>query len=64
MYSPGVNDLNCTPDYVRSVARELKSMGVEQIWTGHCTGPRALSILKEELAGQAAALTTGLQISL
>ena len=45
MYSPGVNDLNCPPEYVRSVARELKSMGVEQVWTGHCTGTRALSIL-------------------
>lgn len=64
MYSPGVNDLNCPPEYVRSVARELKSMGVEQVWTGHCTGPRALSILEEELAGRAAALTTGLQITL
>lgn len=64
MYSPGVNDLNCTPDYVRCVARELKAMGVQKVWTGHCTGPRALSILKEELAGQGEALTTGAVVEL
>ena len=64
MYSPGVNDLNCPPEYVRSVARELKAMGVRRLWTGHCTGPRALALLEDELDGQAHALTTGLRLSL
>ena len=37
---------------------------VRRLWTGHCTGPRALALLEDELDGQAHALTTGLQISL
>ncbi|MBR4098896.1 MAG: MBL fold metallo-hydrolase, partial [Clostridium sp.] len=47
LYSPGINDLNCTPEYVRLVARTLREMGLERLWTGHCTGMTALGLLQE-----------------
>lgn len=62
LHTPGVNELNCTPDYVRSVARELKALGVESIWTGHCTGPTALGLLQEKLGQAVQPLTAGLTI--
>lgn len=49
MLSPGANALNCPPDYVRQVAAALLELGVEHLWTGHCTGPAAFALLKEEL---------------
>ena len=64
MYSPGVNDLNCPPEYVQAVAGALKELGVERIYTGHCTGRRALELLRESFGEEARALTVGLRLEL
>ena len=45
---------------VRAMAVRLRQIGVERICTGHCTGERALGILREELGEKVQALRVGL----
>ncbi len=47
---------------VRRIACEIKQMGVEKIYTGHCTGDGALAVLKEELGDRVEAIFTGMCI--
>lgn len=49
---------------VRQLARAVKCTGVQEIYTGHCTGDRAYRVLKEELGGMAHQLSVGLAIDL
>ena len=56
--------LNCPPDYPGQVARALKELGVRRVYTGHCTGEAALSLLREELGDALTPLTCGLTFSL
>ena len=44
---------------VVETAQELKGLGVEEIYTGHCTGNIAFRILKKELGEMVHALGTG-----
>ena len=55
-----------TPDEeVRALAGRLKAAGIEHIYTGHCTGDRALATLREELGGGVVSETaSGLVIEL
>ena len=46
------------------MAGALVEQGVEQIYTGHCTGPAAFAVLKEQLGTRLEALTTGLTAEL
>lgn len=55
--------LNCSPDYVRAVADALLEQGVERIYTGHCTGQAALSLLRERLGERLFPLTTGMVLT-
>ena len=64
MLSPGANALNCPPDYVRQVAAALLELGVEHLWTGHCTGPAAFALLKEELGDRVEPLTGGMRLGI
>lgn len=64
MLSPGANDLNCTPDYVRQVADALAGLGVARLYTGHCTGDAALQLLRERLGHRVFPLTAGLTFAL
>ena len=59
MAAKGQGALNCTPEYVLRVADALKELGVEEIYTGHCTGQAALELLKERFGLGCHALTTG-----
>ena len=56
--------MNCTPEYVCKVADALKELGVEEIYTGHCTGEMALGLLKERFGPGCHALSTGQTLSL
>ncbi len=38
-------------DEVRELANAIRELGIERIYTGHCTGERALEVLQEELPG-------------
>ena len=60
MHSPGAKDLNCSPDYVLAVADELDRLGVEELYTGHCTGQRAFDLLHSRLGDRVRPLAGGL----
>lgn len=49
-----------TDGEVRALARRIRDTGVGQVYTGHCTGERALEVLKEELGPMVHAFHTGL----
>lgn len=51
--------MNCAPEYVYKVADALKELGVEEIYTGHCTGETALALLRERFGPGCHALATG-----
>ena len=53
------NGLNCSEEYVYKVADALKQLGVEEVYTGHCTGPNALALLKERFGVGCYGMTTG-----
>ena len=46
LYSPGKNDLNCSPRQVLELGEALRKLGVERIYTGHCTGQAAFELLR------------------
>ncbi|MDD5926679.1 MAG: MBL fold metallo-hydrolase [Firmicutes bacterium] len=45
---------------VRELARSIKATGIEQVYTGHCTGHKAFDILKDELGDMVHSLSCGL----
>lgn len=51
--------MNCTPEYIAAVADALRGLGVEEVYTGHCTGTPALELLRERFGSGCRALTTG-----
>ena len=59
MFSKGKTGMNCGPEYVCQVAGALKELGVEEIYTGHCTGEPALALLRERFGPNCKALSTG-----
>lgn len=64
MFGRDHTGLNCTPEYVYQVADTLKELGVEEIYTGHCTGEMALSLLRERFGPGCHALSTGKVLTL
>ncbi len=50
--------------YVNAVADRLAELGVERLYTGHCTSAAAFALLRERLQGRLYALTTGARIEL
>lgn len=64
MVSPGGTGMNCSPEYVFSVADTLRDLGVEEIHTGHCTGGAALERMRRRFGRGCTALTTGQRLVL
>ena len=55
----GLHLYNKSEREVRALAGTLRDTGVEQVYTGHCTGKAAFGILKEELGGVVRQFHTG-----
>lgn len=56
----GVSTLGMDPDAVRALARRLtQELGVEEIYTGHCTGAPAFALLEEAAPGKIRAIHSG-----
>lgn len=47
---------------VRALAERVRQTGIRKIYTGHCTGDRALEILKEELGDTVEAIYSGFTV--
>ncbi len=59
----GFHMFRMSDDAVRAIAIRLREIGVEQICTGHCTGEKALEILRQELGEKVQALRVGMVMS-
>lgn len=60
----GFHLFNKDDDYVRDFARRVGETGVEAVYTGHCTGKKAMGILREELGEMVHEFRTGLVFEL
>ena len=49
-------------DEVRQLAGQLRQIGLQAIYTGHCTGQPAFDILRRELGDMVQQLQVGLKI--
>lgn len=53
---------NKSEKYVREISERIRRTGVEEIFTGHCTGDEAYGIMREGLGDRVHQLRTGLQM--
>ncbi len=60
----GINSTNCPPGYCAEVINGLADLGVEHIWTGHCTGLPAFRAMSACDALEVHPLQTGMGIDL
>ncbi len=60
----GFHLFNKDDDYVRAFAQRVGETGVEALYTGHCTGKKAMNILRSELGHKVHELRTGLVFEL
>lgn len=51
-------------DYVRNLSKSLRNLGLEGLYTGHCTSPQAFSLLKEGLGENLHRLASGKKFQL
>lgn len=58
----GMDTLNCDESYVKEVANKLDELGVENIYTCHCTGTKAYSIFKEVFGKRTKYFVTGSEL--
>ena len=63
-YVGGLHLFRSGDEEVTAFARRVRETGVQHIYTGHCTGERAMEILKEELGDVVQELYTGLTIEI
>lgn len=64
MGATGTDSINCSVDYIDRTARELLAIGVERLYTGHCTGMPAFELLGERLGDRLNYMRTGDRIRL
>ncbi len=64
MVNPADRKLSENPEVVVSLANTLVSLGVSEIYTGHCTGAEGYALLKKELGERIDSLYTGREINL
>lgn len=64
MGATGTDSINCSPEYVRSVADRFKALNIRHIYTGHCTGTPAFELLREQLGERLSYMQTGDRIQL
>lgn len=62
--NPILKNMGATQEEVREVARKLKTLGCQRVITGHCTGRKAVGILKKELGERLDVLHTGYTVDL
>ncbi len=63
-YIGGLHLFERSDEEVRRIAEIFRTRGIGKVYTGHCTGRKALEILGEELGSGVVALESGLVIEL
>lgn len=64
MGAGGAATLGVRPERVEALGRRLLELGVEELWTGHCTGTPAFELLKPVLGERLHALSAGTVVEL
>lgn len=64
MGAGGASTLGPKPERVEALGRRLLELGVEEIWTGHCTGAPAFELLRPLLGERLHYLSTGAVVEL
>ena len=62
-YIGGLHLFRSTDEEVYAFAKRVKETGIKRIFIGHCTGDRAMEILREELGDVVHELYTGLEMT-
>lgn len=60
----GLHQFKSSDEEVRALAKRLAKTGVQQIYTGHCTGEHGLELLREELGECVHQMYAGMEITL
>lgn len=60
----GFHLFRSSDEEVREFASRVRDTGIKRLCTGHCTGDRAMEILKEELGDMVSQLYTGYEIQI
>lgn len=60
----GLHLYKASDEEVLVLAEKIRETGIEKVYTGHCTGERAMKLLKEELGDTAEQIYTGMEIRL
>lgn len=60
----GVSTLGVKPERVEALGRKLLSLGVQEVFTGHCTGAPAFALLQPVLGERLHYLATGMAVTL
>lgn len=63
-YVGGLHLVHASDEQVRQVAKAVQRVGIEHLYTGHCTGDAAMATLRNELPGRVVALHPGLTLEL
>ena len=64
MGAGGASTLGARPEEVRALGEALLALGVEEVWTGHCTGQPAFDLLRPVLGARLHPLSTGTVVEL
>lgn len=64
MYVGGLHLFRSSDEEVLELAEGIKQTGIEHVYTGHCTGERAMELLKAKLGDVIGELYTGLEIEI
>ena len=56
--------LGAPPAAVEALGRRLLELGVEEVWTGHCTGAPAYELLRPVLGERLHSLSSGAVLKL
>ena len=63
-YFGGLHQYRATQEEVRELAGLLRSLEVDHIYTGHCTGDAAYMILREELGERISQFASGFSVEI
>ena len=64
MGAGGASTLGVRPERAAALGEALLELGVEEVWTGHCTGLSAFDLLRPVLGERLHYLSTGTVVEL
>ena len=60
----GLHLYKASDEEVLALADKIRKTGIERVYTGHCTGERAMELLKRELGDMVMQIYTGMEMEI